>query len=108
MLNGIEQVIDEAIKISITNQNILELIKNNSKYLFIEDYFEITKIFISKKNPNLMDNFTIEDFKKQDSDGYFQKILKGFCSALIDISQNELSINDKDLILNIIDKRVRG
>lgn len=107
-MNGIDQIVDEAIKIACFNKDILELIKNNTKNFFIDDLFEITKIFINKKNPNIMQNFEIEDFKKEDPNGYFQKILKGFCSALIDLSQNEITLEDKNIIEKIISDRKRG
>lgn len=104
-MNAIEQIIDESIKIAKKNSDILELIKLKSKDLMIEDLFEITKVFVSRKGKNVALGFTLENFQKTDPEGYFSKVVKGFCKALIDIGQTELSEEEKHIILNILNNR---
>ena len=104
-MNAIDEIIEQAIKIAQYNSDILNEIKNKAQYLMIDDLFEITKIFVSRKGANVASGFTIEDFKKADPEGYFKKITKGFCQALIDIAQEQLSDSEKEKIKNILQTR---
>ena len=104
-MNAIEQIIEESIKISKNNQDILLAIKTKSKELMIEDLFEITKLFVAKKGKNVAQSFTIKEFEENDPEGYFNKIVKGFCRTLVDISQEELLQEEKDKILTILENR---
>ncbi len=104
IINGLDEIINESVKIAKMNLDVLEAIKNKSKDLMIEDLFEIARIFFIRKNPN-SGIFTIEDFIKEDPDGYFTKVLKGFCVSLIQISESEISREEKKIIFDILDKR---
>lgn len=103
-MNAIDEIIDESIKIAKNNLDVLNAIKDKAKDLLVEDLFEITKIFVSRKNPANRD-FTLEQFKTEDPEGYFTKILKGFCVALVDISQVEISGEEREIIFKILNNR---
>jgi hypothetical protein len=104
-MNGLEEILKETLKIATVNKDIIEKIELNIKELLLIDIFEITKVFVSRKDPSAFVDFTLEKFKEQDPEGHFQKVLQGFCSALIDISQNEINEAEKNRILAIIEKK---
>lgn len=103
-MNVLDEVIEESLKIAVENKELILEIKNKSQSLMIDDLFSITKIFVSRKGKNVASGFTLDDFKKADPEGYFNKIVKGFCKALIDISQNTLNENELKEILEILEK----
>ncbi|MBC7472719.1 MAG: hypothetical protein H7263_00385 [Candidatus Sericytochromatia bacterium] len=105
-MNAIDEIIEQSIKIAQFNFDILDKIKDKSQYLMLDDLFDITKIFVSRKGTNIALGFTIDDFKKQDPEGYFNKIVKGFCQSLVDISQSPLSDTEKEQIKNILNNRI--
>lgn len=102
-MNVLEEVIDEALKNASENKDLIMEIKNKSKDLMIDDIFEISKIFVSRKGRNVASGFTIDQFKSADPEGYFNKIVKAFCKSLIDISQSPLTEDEKNKIKNILD-----
>jgi hypothetical protein len=103
-MNAIDQIIEEAVKIAKYNQDVLVAIKDSAKDLMIGDLFEITRIFVSRKNPD-SESFTMEQFQKEDPEGYFQKIIKGFCAALVEISQGEISEKERGIIFKVLEDR---
>lgn len=103
-MNVLDEVVEQALKIATHNKDILEEIQNKSKNLMIEDLFNITKIFVSRKSKSVSEGFTLEKFQKQDPDGYFNKIVKGFCQALIDMSQGSVDEIEKKGITEILNK----
>jgi hypothetical protein len=103
-MNALDEIIDESIKIAKNNLDILEAIKDKAKDLMVEDLFEITKIFIKRKSSS-QEGFTLEQFKTEDPEGYFKKIVKGFCVALIEISQEEVSAEEREIIFKVLDNR---
>lgn len=104
-MNGLEEVIKEAKKIATINQALLEKIYEKSPDLLLDDLFEITKIFVGKKNPEKFKTFTLKNFQESDPAGYFAKIFKGFCNTLVEIGTNELLDSDKNRIDEIINNR---
>ncbi len=105
-MNVLDEVIETSLKIAVNNQDILEKIKEKSKNLMINNLFDIAKIFVARKSKNVAQGFDLEEFKKNDPDGYFNKIVKAFCQSLIDISQEPLNENEKEKILELLDKVV--
>lgn len=103
-MNVLNEVLEESLKIATLNKDIILEIKSKSKNLMIEDLFYITKIFVSRKGKNVASGFTLEEFKKADPEGYFNKIIKGFCKSLLDLSQNPLNEKEKKEILEILEK----
>lgn len=104
-MNELEEVIKEAKKIATVNQVLLEKIYEKSHDLLLDDLFEITKIFVSKKNPEKFKTFTLQNFQESDPDGYFEKIFKGFCNTLVEIGITDLLDPDKNRIDEIINNR---
>lgn len=103
-MNVLEEVIEEALKNASENKDLIIEIKNKSKSLMIEEIFSIAKIFVSRTSKNVSSGFTLEQFKEADPEGYFNKIVKAFCKALIDMSQNPLTLEEKEKIKEILDK----
>jgi hypothetical protein len=104
IINGLDEIINEAIRIAKMNLDVLEAIKNKSKELMMEDLFEIARIFFVRKNPESQ-SFSLQDFMKEDPEGYFAKVLKGFCVSLIQISESDISNEEKQKIFDILAKR---
>lgn len=104
-MNGLEEVLKESQKITKFNQELLDKIVEKSQDLLLEDLFEITKIFVSKKNPEKFKTFTFQNFQESDPDGFFEKIFKGFCNALVEIVTTELLDSEKNRIEEIINNR---
>ncbi|MFN8576790.1 MAG: hypothetical protein U0354_08020 [Candidatus Sericytochromatia bacterium] len=103
-MNVLDEVLEEVIKVATVNKKIILEIKSKSKSLMIEDLFNITKIFVSRNGKNVASGFTLEEFKKADPEGYFNKIIKGFCKSLIDLSQSSLNEKEEEEILQILEK----
>lgn len=104
-MNELKEVIKEAKKIAMVNQVLLEKLYEKSPDFLLDDLFEITKIFVGKKNPEKFKTFTLQNFQESDPDAYFEKIFKGFCNALVEIGTNELLDSDKNRIDEIINNR---
>lgn len=103
-MNVLDEVVEQALKIAVINKDLIQKIKDKSQSLMIEDLFNITKIFVSRNSKNVFSGFTLDNFKEADPEGYFNKIVKGFCQALIDISQSLLNESEKQQINDILDK----
>lgn len=104
-MNELEEVLKETQKIAKFNQDLLEKIIEKSQDLLLEDLFEITKVFVSKKNPEKFKAFTFQNFQEADPDGFLEKIFKGFCSALVEMVTTELLDSEKNRIEEIINNR---
>lgn len=103
-MNVLDEVVEQSLKIAVENKDLISEIKDKSKDLMIEDLFAITKIFVARKGKNVASGFSLENFKEADPDGYFNKIVKGFCQALIDMSQNPITDSEKQKIQQILEK----
>ena len=103
-MNVLDEVVEQALQIAVINKDLIQKIKDKSQSLMIEDLFNITKIFVSRNSKNVSSGFTLDNFKEADPEGYFNKIVKGFCQALIDISQSSVNESEKQQINDILDK----
>lgn len=102
-MNGLDLIIKELLVKNTKNTLLLEKIAEKTQSLLIEEIFEITKIFVARNAPIKFESFTLKTFQDNDPDGYFQKILKGFANALIDISETDLSKGEEERINYILD-----
>jgi len=103
-MNGISEILAEVLKINGKNKEIISAINEKINILLLEDFFEIAKIFFLKQNPHLTD-FSLQDFMDQDSDGYFQKVIKGFCVGLEYLLEHEITETEKKQIYHILERR---
>ena len=103
-MNVLEQFLRDVMDNATMNTDLLREIHKHMKELVVEDLFEITRIFVARKGEHVAKGFTLEQFKTEDPDGYFTKVMKGFGISMMSLAQSEVTISEREQIIKVLEK----